>query len=139
MSHPLYPGEEFPADALPSVPQDDHTGDGYTWMHDLPPGWKAVGVWGADGWDLGVWPYQVIAHYNVLDVLWGLAHYIEGDVFVTAYGSREARDAATDEIALSVWLTAGNGPREGLPAEGAPAAAIPARFRGPYLPAPAAS
>ena len=125
--------DEFPFTALPVWPEDDHTGDAYTWMRELPFGWEAVGVWGTEGWDLGCWPYEAVAHFDdVLDVIYGLAHYIEGDVTVRAFSSREARDAATDELALSTWLQVGNGPREGLPARNTPAAEIPARFRGPY-------
>lgn len=133
MKHPLFATDEFPTSALPTCPEDDHTGDGYDWMRELPAGWDAVGLWGSEGWDLGAWPHQVIAHYDdTLGVLYGLAHYTEGDVTVRAFGSREARDNATDELALAVWLWEENGPREGLPAEGTPAADIPARFRGPY-------
>lgn len=138
MPHPLFPDDEFPASVLPTCPEDDHTGDGYDWARELPAGWKAVYSWGSEGWELGSPPYQIVAHFDdVLDVVYGLAHYIEGDVTVTAYGSREARDAATDELALSAWLWGENGPREGLPAEGTPAAGISARFRGPYRPDPA--
>jgi hypothetical protein len=130
-------GGEFPAEVLPTLPQDDHTGDGYDWARELPTGWKAVYLWGSEGWDLGCLPYQVVAHYDdgLLDLAYGLAHYVEGDVTVRAFGSREARDAATDEIALTTWRWEGNGPREGLPdGEDTPAADIPARFRGPYRP-----
>ncbi|MEU6331461.1 hypothetical protein ABZ851_29920 [Streptomyces sp. NPDC047049] len=137
MAHPLFPDDEFPVDVLPYYPVDDHSGDGYHWMRELPVGWEAVGVWGSEGWDLGAWPYQVVAHYDCpLDLTYGLAHYIEGDVTVTAYGSRAARDRATDELALGTWLWEENGPREGLPATDTPAAEIPDRFRGPYRPAP---
>ncbi|MFD3422114.1 hypothetical protein [Streptomyces decoyicus] len=137
MPHPLFPDDEFPASALPDYPVDDHTGDAYSWMRELPIGWRAPGVWGSEGWDLGCWPYQAVAHYDCpLGVIYGQAHYIEGDVTVRAFGSRAARDAATDELALSTWLWEENGPREGLPPEGTPAAKIPPRFRGPYRPAP---
>ncbi|WP_431983802.1 hypothetical protein [Streptomyces qinglanensis] len=138
MAHPLFPHDEFPVDVLPFYPEDDHTGDGYDWIRELPVGWHAVGVWGSEGWDLGAWPLQVVAHYDCpLDLTPALAHYVEGDVTVRAFGSREARDAATDEIALSVWQWEENGPALAeLPAEDTPAADIPARFRGPYRPAP---
>lgn len=135
MPHPLSPDAELPAGALPTCPEEDHTGDGYDWANELPTGWCAVYSWGTEGWELGNPPYEVVAHFDdILDVTYGLARYVEGDVFVTAYGSREARDAATDELALGVWLWVGNGPRGGLSAEGTPAARIPDRFRGPYRP-----
>ncbi|MEU5425954.1 hypothetical protein AB0H73_10140 [Streptomyces olivoreticuli] len=54
-------------------------------------------------------------------------------VEVRAFGSRGARDAATDEMALDGWLHWGNGPG-GLPAAGTAADGIPACFRGPYRP-----
>ncbi|WP_217226080.1 hypothetical protein [Streptomyces anulatus] len=134
-SHPLLLDDELEAGSLPVRPEEDHAGDGYDWASELPPGWRPVYSWGTEGWELGEPPYQVIAHFDdTLGAPHGLARYVEGDVFVTAYRSREARDAATDELALGVWLWAGNGPAEGLPAEGAPAARIPDRFRGPYRP-----
>lgn len=135
-AHPLHPDEEFPPEALPFVPQDDHTGDGYDWMRELPPGWQAVTSWGSEGWTLGDPPYVVAAHYDGqgLGIIFGLAVYIEGDVTVTAYGSRALRNAHTDEFALDAWHQSGNGPRDGLPPTGTPADRIPARFRGPYRP-----
>lgn len=135
MPHPLFPDDEFHVEALTSYPVDDHTGDGYDWIGDLPTGWKAVVSWGSEGWELGSLPYEIVAHYDCpLGVIYGMAHYVEGDVTVTAYGSSEVRDAVTDELALATWLSKEGGPREGLPAKDTPAAEIPARFRGPYCP-----
>lgn len=138
MPHPLYPDAEFPFAALPSWPEDDYTGDGTDWARELPIGWHAVYSWGTEGWELGSTPYEVVAHLDddVLDVIWGLALYVEGDVTVRAFGSRAARDAATDELALGTWLSRRNGPRDGLPDRNTSAAGIPARFRGPYRPDP---
>ncbi|GAA3085658.1 hypothetical protein GCM10020000_85130 [Streptomyces olivoverticillatus] len=135
VSHPLFPDDEFPAAALPDWPEDFYEGDGYDWMRLLPVGWRAVGgCGGSEGWDLGAWPYSVVAHYDCpLGVIYGLAQFTEGDVEVRAFGSRGARDAATDEIALGNWLHWENGPG-GLPAAGTAADGIPARFRGPYRP-----
>ncbi|MFK0047742.1 hypothetical protein ACIQU4_27375 [Streptomyces sp. NPDC090741] len=132
MPHPLFPDDQFPAEALPDYPEDFYEGDGFDWIRQLPIGWKHVPQWGADGWDLGAYPYIVVAHYDCpLDVLYGVATFTEGDVTVSAWGSREARDAETDEIALGLWHDRENAPAD-LPAAGAPAASIPARFRGPY-------
>jgi hypothetical protein len=133
MSHPLFADDEFPVSALPDYPEDMHEGDGYDWVALLPVGWKGVRGWGPLGWDLGSWPYNVVAHYDCpLGVLYGVATFTEGDVTVRAFGSREARDAETDEIALFLWRNWENGPKN-LPAEGTAAADIPARYRGPYL------
>lgn len=133
MAHPLFADGELPADVLPSRPHDDHAGDGYHWMRGLPAGWEAVNVWGPLGWDLGAWPLSVVAHYDCpRDQTYGLATFTEGDVTARAFGSREARDAATDELALEGWLYWRSGP-DGLPPSGTPASGIPSRFRGPYL------
>lgn len=132
-----FPNDEFPVEVLPTCPQDDYTGDGSDWVRELPTGWHAVATWGTEGWNLGSQPHQVVAHFDdeALELVFGLAHYLNGGVIARAFGTREARDAATDEIALNAWLMEENGPRQGLPAEDTPAAAIPARFRGPYRPA----
>ncbi|WP_372412522.1 hypothetical protein [Streptomyces luteireticuli] len=132
MSHPVFADDEFPVSVLPDYPEDFHEGDGYDWIESLPAGWTDVPLWGVDGWDLGAYPYSVVAHYNCpLGVIYGLATFTEGDVTVRAYGSREARDAETDELALSLWRYWKNGP-DNLPAKNTAAADIPTRFRGPY-------
>lgn len=133
-AHPLFPDEEFPLEALPYVPEDDHTGDGHDWVRNLPPGWTLVTSWGSEGWTLGNPPYVYVAHCDSIGNVYGLAVYVEGDVTVNAYGSRALRDAHTDEFALNNWLWLENGPLEGLPPKDTPAASIPARFRGPYRP-----
>jgi hypothetical protein len=103
-----------PAD-LPPVP-DSLWHEGYYWLRALRHGWYDVSSWGRDGWDLGCWPLAVVLHYDGED-RYGLAVYVEGDVEVTAYRSREDRDGATDRVAAFYWRRRGHGPDD-LPAEG---------------------
>jgi hypothetical protein len=91
-------------------------GDGYDWLDRLDGGWHAIAGWGRDGWDLGDWPLVVVAHFNGR-CLFAVGVYIEGDVEVQAFTTREERDVATDEIATIWWRRQENGP-EDLPPEG---------------------
>jgi hypothetical protein len=68
--------------------------------------WAAIPSWGRDGWDLGSWPYVVIYHRKAVDG-WQIAYYVEGDLTVYSYPSRELRDAATDCLAFWHWRQAG--------------------------------
>lgn len=53
---------------LPPVPPNEYDG-GYEWAERLnngdagatPGGWVVVPVWGRHGWDLGEWPYVMVA------------------------------------------------------------------------------
>ncbi|MFF3617303.1 hypothetical protein [Streptomyces sp. NPDC002580] len=116
---------------LPELPGDEWgVPDGYEWIARLAgSGWYAVGLWGTEGWNLGRWPYQIVAHIDrpALEV-YGLATYTEGDVTVTVFGSREERDAETNEVAVAWWITNENGP-EGLTPDMSP---IPRAYSGPY-------
>ncbi|MGW1071540.1 hypothetical protein [Streptomyces sp. NPDC002537] len=119
------------AELLPSLPEDEWGSiDGYDWIGRLPAtGWYAVGVWGKDGWPLGSWPYQIVAHFDMEPLsLFGLATYVEDDVDVQAFASREERDAATNEVAVHWWISNENGP-DGLAPDMSP---IPATYCGPY-------
>jgi hypothetical protein len=95
---------------LPALPPPSW-GDGYDWMGDLQDGWHPVPGWGRDGWDLGDWPYSVIVHYDG-DGVHGLGQYVEGDISVKSFPSREERDAATDEVAAFYWRYNGSGPTD---------------------------
>jgi hypothetical protein len=130
---PAGPDGQVPVECLPWVPENDHMRDGWQWMSAIEPLWHAVGVWGSEGWDLGSFPYVVVAHYDddILNKYFGLAVYTEGDVNVQAYEGRAARDAATDELALHLWEQNGSGPPD-APASRTPAHLIPERFRHPY-------
>ena len=67
--------------------------------------WIAVPSWGRDGWDLGTWPLVVMYHRTAGEQ-YDLAYYVEGDVTVYRYASRELRDAATDCLAFWHWSRA---------------------------------
>ena len=64
--------------------------------------WNAIPSWGRNGWDLGSWPYVVVYHRRAVDG-WQIAYYVEGDLTVYSYPSRELRDAATDCLAFWHW------------------------------------
>ncbi len=86
--------------------------DGSDWLSQLGEcGWRMVPSWGRDGWDLLEWPYAAVAHFDGED-RYGLAVYEEGDVSVESFPLREARDAATDRIAVQYWRANGHGPRD---------------------------
>ena len=41
---------------------DYHMNDGYDWMDVISEhGWAVIPSWGCDGWDLGQWPYVMVA------------------------------------------------------------------------------
>ncbi|WP_030375541.1 hypothetical protein [Streptomyces rimosus] len=118
------------SDLLPGLPEDEPERGGYRWIDRLfATGWYTVGLWGANGWELGNRPHQIMAHCDLPQRgVYGLATYVAGDTTAEAFASREERDAATDEIAVRWWIANGDGP-EGLTPGMSP---VPALYRGPY-------
>jgi hypothetical protein len=99
-------------DDLPALPYTLWN-SGYDWIGALAGGWYAVPSWGRSGWDLGAWPLVIIAHYDhPASGCYGLAVYVEGDLDVTAYPTREARDQATNPHAAYWWRVHRNGPND---------------------------
>ena len=81
--------------------------DGYDVMNRAwPYRWRVIPSWGREGWDLGSWPLVVMFHRTVGDAH-ELAYYVEGDVRLYRYPTRELRDAATDVLAFWHWRNAG--------------------------------
>jgi len=102
--------------------------DGYSWIQEVAehkPEWKAVPSWGRDGWDLGDWPFVIVMHRDAdtFDVL----TFVEGDITILQFETKEGRDAETDRIALFYWLNRSEPWAEGVTPE-----AIPEHLRGPY-------
>lgn len=88
--------------SLPPVPERETYDDGYDWIERLiGTGWHVVPAWGSDGWDLGQWPYVIMAHHN--GDTFGLVVYVEGDLEVEEFETREARDKATSHKAIFYW------------------------------------
>lgn len=120
---------------LPELPGEDEFGfalEGRTWIEALPQcGWHAVEVWGSQGWNLGLWPHQIIAHYDppLGTGVYGIATYVEGDITVEAFESRHERDGETNESAVWFWRSNENGPKD-LPSEDA--SPLPEYLCGPY-------
>ncbi len=99
---------------LPALP-DNVWYSGYDWIGALRRcGWHAVCSWGRDGWDLGCWPQVIVAHHD-RPGCYGLCLYVEGDLDLSAYPTREARDQATDRLAAYYWRYYQHGPTD-LPA-----------------------
>ena len=104
---------------LPPLPAAD--GDtGYDWIHALRgTEWWVVTNWGVDGWDLGNWPFVVVATCSVLPTgPYGVAVYVEGDVAVRSYGSHAERITALDRIAEFYWRQDGGSGPDDLPDTG---------------------
>jgi hypothetical protein len=100
--------------ALPPLPVDSRSGDGYDWISDLTGGWRALACWARDGWDLGEWPYAIVAVCTVRTPdgtrVYGVATYTEGDTTVDAYATPAERDHDLDTHAAWHWRHTGNGP-----------------------------
>ncbi|WP_235509734.1 hypothetical protein [Arthrobacter sp. Soil761] len=66
------------------VLRDYHANGGYDWMDLIAEhGWTVIPSWGSEGWDLGNWPYVMVAVIRTADSignLFGIATYCEGDV-----------------------------------------------------------
>jgi hypothetical protein len=112
---------------------DYHMNGGYDWMELIGEhGWAVIPGWGCDGWDLGQWPYVMVAAIRTADSignLFGVATYCEGDVATTYYRTQRAQWDAITEHAFFSWK---NGQAHG-PADLPEAAAeLPSRCREPY-------
>jgi hypothetical protein len=96
-------------------------------------GWAVLSSWGCDGWDLGQWPYVMVAVTRTADSignLFGIATYCEGDVTCTYYRTKARLWDAITEQAFYHWK---NGQAQG-PADLPEAASeLPSRYRMPYV------
>jgi hypothetical protein len=100
---------------VPRPPSGHGFGGGYEWMEEgLPEGWHAEPIWGRDGWDLGAWPYVIVALFiDDERERYAVTTYIEGDINVKRYQSRGALYVAVNEIAEFHWrLGQSRGPRD---------------------------
>lgn len=91
----------------------DHTyGDGYDFLDDASSrGWAGVSSWGADGWDLGDWPYVVHIVKRDGD-RYALIVRCEGDLTGYIFDTRDAFDAHLDAAAAYWWNSTGRGPTD---------------------------
>jgi hypothetical protein len=90
-------------------------GGGYEWMEEgLPEGWYVEPMWGRDGWNLGSWPYVIVALFiDDEHERYAVTTYVEGDINVKRYKSRGALYVAVNEIAEFHWrLGQSRGPRD---------------------------
>lgn len=115
---------------LPTLPTRDAAQDGHEWIALLEhTPWAPVPQWGRDGWLCGRWPYVVVAvcavPLHAEAQAYGLAVYVEGDLEVRAYESREDLVAAVDDTAAFYW-------RLEQAAEVPPAGPLPAKFSGMF-------
>lgn len=109
-----------------------HLNDGYDWMDVISEhGWAVIPSWGCDGWDLGQWPYVMVAGIRTADDignLFGMATYCEGDVTTTWYRTKARWFGAISEQAFFHWT---NGQAQGPDDLPAAAAEMPSRYRIP--------
>ena len=108
---------------------DYHMNGGYDWMELIEEhGWAVL-----SSWDLGQWPYVMVAATRTADSignLFGIATYCEGDVTCTYYRTKARLWDAITEQAFFHWK---NGQAQG-PADLPEAAAeLPSRYRMPYV------
>lgn len=134
-----------------------YSDEGYGWMENAGhDGWKAVSGWGADGWDLGDWPYVIymvreriespgtatLSQIRAKDSLaaedhltvFELASYCEGDCRIETYDNVHSRQAAIDQA--FIWHVLHNGGDsyglEDEVAEILSTGVVPERLTGPY-------
>ncbi|MET3370669.1 UNVERIFIED_CONTAM: hypothetical protein ABIE34_003946 [Jeotgalibacillus campisalis] len=111
---------------------DYHMNDGYDWMDVIGEhGWVVIPSWGCDGWDLGQWPYVMVAGIRTADAignLFGMATYCEGDVKTTFYRTKARYWDAITEQAFNHWK---NGQADGPADLPVAAAELPSRYRIP--------
>lgn len=108
--------------------------DGYEDIEQAEKGgWRSRASWGADGWDLGNWPYVSIQTAQ-RDGKFLVQQIVEGDHDLYAFDTEADRDAALDYLFL--WYAAGQDwapltyeQREELDKGGFVA---DQKFRGPY-------
>lgn len=86
---------------------DCHMNGGYDWMDEVAArGWSVPGTWGSEGWDLGQWPYIIVAT-RTLDTDDGLFHavatYTEGDVETRWFRQQERCWEAISAEAHACW------------------------------------
>ncbi|MBG0741103.1 hypothetical protein IV500_17165 [Paeniglutamicibacter antarcticus] len=110
-----------------------YNGDGYDWMGRVEArGWQVISGWGCDGWDLGSWPYIMIAGTRTRDEageLWGMASYCEGDVTTTWH---RTRDAHWEEISRHAHFHWQSGQSDGPATLPATAEKMPPEWKRPY-------
>ena len=123
-------------EVIPDAPvlRDYHANGGYHWMDLVAEhGWTVIPSWGSEGWDLGQWPYVMVAGIRTADEagnLFGMATYCEGDVRTTFYRTKARFWEAITEQAFFHWK---NGQAQGP--EDLPEAAgeLPGRYRRPCV------
>ena len=116
------------------VLNDYHMNTGYDWMEDIAAaGWTVLPAWGSDGWDVGSWPYVMLALNRIHDAegeLFAMATYCEGDVKTTYYRTQSAQWAAITAYAFWQWKHGqADGPAD-LPES---IEDLPAQYRTPYV------
>ena len=116
-----------------TVLRDYHMNGGYDWMELIEAeGWAVIPSWGCDGWDLGQWPYVMVAAIRTADSignLFGVATYCEGDVETTYYRTKARQWDAITEQAFFHWK---NGQAHGPDDLPEAATELPSRYRMPY-------
>lgn len=80
----------------------DSSGDGADWSdHMVSRGWQVPGSWGRDGWDVGDWPYQLIAYRK--EAPFFVMTRTEGDLQVVQCDTLEEAIAKIDWWVATLW------------------------------------
>lgn len=84
-------------------------GDGYDWISRCDDaGWQVPASWGRDGWDVGEWPYQVIAYRD--EYPFAAMERVEGDLFMWRFDTADEVIDLVDRWVATCWLA-----RQGQP------------------------
>lgn len=79
--------------------------DGHEWREMAEEfGWSVPGLWGREGWQLGVWPLITVGLHDDPKVrVWAYVTYVEGDTDVHVFDDEDERDRAVTEEAVFWW------------------------------------
>lgn len=107
--------------------------DGYDDMEQNEKhGWHTLGGWGADGWNLGAWPYVAIStrHENGT---WDVLSVVEGDHDAYRFTTEADQHAALDYLFLW-YMQSDHDPAVTVDRDELDACrvTVPDRYRGPY-------
>lgn len=85
-----------------SVPHPPE-GSGYDWFDELRgTGWYEVALWGREGYNLGSWPFNIIAFYDGPHGF-GVVTNTEGDMHLQVFETEQEREEETNKIAIHFW------------------------------------
>lgn len=89
----------------------DPSGDGYDWMDEaIGAGWRVIASWGADGWDMGDWPYVIVGYRMLPDNTYISIVRVEGDLIARHHPDHADLTEFLNKTAHAYWQRDGRGP-----------------------------